>query len=102
MGITSPWSALKGQVPLGSAAFAKTMQGLIGGNALREVPRAQRLLARPPLEGLFSAAVRADKPERGKTVRKAHSDYGYSMAAIAREAGLRCHGAADHQPEDTK
>lgn len=87
-GLASPWSALKGQVLLGSAAFAKTMQGLIGGDVPRDVPRAQRLLARPPLEELFSAAVRADKAKRDKTVRKAHSDYGYSMAAIAREAGL--------------
>ena len=87
--VPSPWPALKGQVLLGSEAFVERLRPLLEGKSdLKEVPRRQRLAHRPGLKALFPKAVRADKPTRDKAIRQAHGQYGYTMAAIAREAGI--------------
>lgn len=87
--LPSPWSELKGQVLLGSEAFVDKMQPLLEGKAeLKEIPRAQRWAHRPGLKSLFSARVRQDKAARDAAMRRACLEYGYTMAAIAREAGI--------------
>lgn len=87
--LASPWPALRGQVLLGSQVFAEKMQPLLeDADTLKEIPRAQRLLGRPSLGELLPATIQADKAKRDDATRKAHSDYGYSMAAIARQVGL--------------
>lgn len=55
---------------------------------LNEIPRAQRLLHRQSLDELFAPAVQGDNILRDEAIRKAYLDYGYSMAAIARHAGV--------------
>lgn len=55
---------------------------------MEEIPRAQRLLHRPSLRKLFAKVVQGDKVLRDGVIRKAYLDYGYSMATIARHAGL--------------
>jgi putative transposase len=87
--LPSPWPELKGQVLLGSEAFAAKMRLLLEGKGeLTEIPRAQRWAHRPRLKSLFSARVRQDKPQRDAAMRRACLEYGYTMAAIAREAGI--------------
>jgi putative transposase len=40
------------------------------------------------LKSLFSARVRQDKPQRDAAIHRACLEYGYTMAAVAREAGI--------------
>ena len=40
------------------------------------------------LKSLFSARVRQDKPARDAAMRRACLEYGYTMAAVARVAGI--------------
>ena len=89
VGILSPWSALKGQVLLGSEAFVEKMRLLLEQkDELKEIPRAQRLLHRPSLMVLFTKVIQDNKILRDEAIRKAYLEYGYSMAAIARHAGV--------------
>jgi REP element-mobilizing transposase RayT len=88
-GLPSPWPELKGQVLLGSEAFVERMRPVLeAGAGLAEVPRTQRLLHRPSLERLLSERVRADKALRDEAIRRACLEFGYTMAAVARAAGL--------------
>ena len=88
-GLPSPWSAVRGQALLGSEAFVEKMRPLLEGvRELKEIPRTQRLLHRPSLARMFTKAVRSDKVLRDEAIRKAYLDYGYTMAAIARHAGV--------------
>lgn len=88
-GLPSPWSAVRGQALLGSEAFVEKMRPLLEGkDEIKEIPRAQRLLHRPSLGELFTETVRGDKVLRNEAMRKAYLAYGYSMAAIARHAGV--------------
>lgn len=85
----SPWSAVRGQSLLGSDALVEKILPLLKQkNELKEVPRAQRLLNRPSLIILFSKIIQGDKLLRDVAIIKAYLDYGYSMAAIARHAGV--------------
>jgi putative transposase len=59
-----------------------------GKDELKEIPRAQRLLHRPGLMALFTKPVQGDKILRDEAIWKAYLDYGYSMEAIARHAGV--------------
>ena len=80
---------LKGQVLLGSAAFVEKLRPQLEGKAeLKEIPRVQRWAHRPGLKSLFSARLQQDKPARDAAMRRACLEYGYTMAAVAREAGL--------------
>lgn len=88
-GLSSPWSAVKGQALLGSETFVEKMRPLLEcASDLKEIPRTQRLLHRPSLESLFTNTVQGDKVLRNDTIKKAFLDYGYSMAAIARYVGV--------------
>lgn len=89
VGLLSPWSAVRGQSLLGSDAFVEKMRPLLKQkNEFKEIPRAQRLLSRPSLIILFSKVIQGDKVLRDVAIQKAYLDYGYSMAAIARHAGV--------------
>ena len=87
VGITSPWSELKGQVLLGREQFVSELQPLLEGKSgLKEFPQAQRLMNRPALKTLFPARVKASKALRDEAICKACLEHGYSMADIARKA----------------
>jgi len=89
VGLLSPWSAVRGQSLLGSEAFVEKMRPLLKQkNEFKEIPRTQRLLNRPSLIILFSKVFQGDKVLRDVAIQKAYSGYGYSMAAIARQAGV--------------
>jgi hypothetical protein len=53
-----------------------------------EIPRSQRYVHRPPLEKLFSAAVRADLRKRRVAIIKAEEQYGYRQQELASYLGL--------------
>lgn len=85
----SPWAALKGQVLLGSNQFVAQMRARLDEKGdVKEIPRGQRLAHRPTLKALFVARVCDCKAVRDEQIRRAYLDYGYTMAAIAREAQL--------------
>ena len=89
VGLAAPWAAVKGQALLGSEAFVAKMRPLLeGARDLKEIPRTQRLLNRPSLTRMFTKAVRSDKVMRDEAMRKAYLEDGYTMAAIARQAGV--------------
>lgn len=89
VGLSSPWAAVKGQALLGSDVFVEKMRPLLEQREeLKEIPRAQRLLHRTELKRIFTKAVQSDKALRDEAIRKAFLEFGYSMAAIARHAGV--------------
>ncbi len=88
-GIAAPWAEVKGQVLLGKQAFAESLRPMLDAKqAFTEIPRSQRLLHRPALNRLFARQVQGDKILRDAAIRKAHGEHGYSMAEIARHAGM--------------
>ena len=88
-GLVSPWAEVKGQVLLGKQTFAETMRPMLDAKrTLKEIPRLQRLLHRPALIRLFTKQAQDDKVLRDQAIRKAHGEHGYSMAEIARHAGI--------------
>lgn len=85
----SPWGSLKGQILLGSEEFVQKIRPLLEDAAGdKEISRTQRWAHRPSLTSLFAGDALTNKSSRDTTIRCAHADYGYTMAAIAREAGL--------------
>jgi putative transposase len=89
VGVPSPWSELRGQVLLGSALFAERFRGLLAQQSVSsEVPRADRLAARPTLESLLPEGGSSDLDQRNAAIRAAHLTYGYTLAEIARHVGL--------------
>lgn len=89
VGLPSPWSAVRGQAMLGPQAFVEKMRPMLeAARDLKEIPRAQRLLHRPSLARMFTKAVRGNKVLRDEAIRTAYLDYGFSMALIARHAGV--------------
>jgi len=106
-GLAAPWSALRGQVLLGSELFAERMRPALIPYALSsEIPRAARLAGRPELALLFPAAIMAERKRRNAAIAEAHTVHGYTLAEIARHLGLhystvsRLIGAADAAIQD--
>ena len=85
----SPWEELKGQIFFGTEEFVNKLSGLIDDKEnLKEVPKLQRYVARPPLRELF----KEKKEERGKaednTIYAAYVRHGYTMKEIAEHLGF--------------
>jgi REP element-mobilizing transposase RayT len=82
----SPWETLKGQIYYGSEEFIKQLSGLLNekGN-IKEVPRLQRYVARPPLSELFKEK---EKKGKDKTIYDAYVRYGYTMKEISDHLGI--------------
>jgi len=79
------WKNLKGQILLGNAAFVETFKPLLKDGS-REIPRAQRLLARPGLTTIFKNTKNRD--ERNLLIHTAHMTHGYTLSEIGRHLGL--------------
>ena len=77
-----PWHQLTGGGVLGSKAFVDRIQEQVDPGA-QEVPRQSRQLSRPGLE-----ALRMGSASRGEWMRRAHRQYGYTLAEIASHAGI--------------
>jgi len=87
--LPSPWTAVQGQVLLGSERYIEKLRPILEGKQdLAKIPRAQCLARRPALKRLFSRPGREDKRVRDEAIRKACLEYRYSMAAIAKQVNL--------------
>jgi len=81
------WDKLKGGVILGGEAFVKRLAPLLRERELqREIPRRERLSARPLLEELFAGVK--DKEERDARIFQAVVEYGYRLAEVGDHLGL--------------
>ena len=82
-----PWAELRGGVILGTERFAEELKPLLEGQAHTvEIPRRERLVARPKLEELMLGIE--DKTERNERVYKAVRVYGYTLKDVADASGL--------------
>lgn len=85
----APWSALQGQVFLGTPQFAERMgRALTPATVSREIPRADRFAGRPALGCLFAPATAAERSQRNAAILEAHTVHGYPLAEISRYLGL--------------
>ena len=88
-GTASPWAQVEGQVVLGQSHFVETLKPLLADKVkVQEIPRAQRLVARPALGEIVRAKRVVVKDERDQAVWEAHVRYGYSLTAIGQQLGL--------------
>ena len=88
-GVAAPWAQVEGQVMLGQSHFVETLKPLLADKVkVREIPRAQRLVARPALGEIVRAKRVVVKDERDQAVWEAHVRYGYSLTAIGQHLGL--------------
>lgn len=74
--------ALSAQIYLGGEGFVKRMQSRAAVGDDREIPRAQRRTAAPPLTWYF------DRYDRDAAIVRAYLDGGYTQTAIARASDL--------------
>jgi putative transposase len=89
MGKGSPWETLKGQIFCGTDAFIKRLSGLLGEKErIKEVPRAQRYVARPPLRELFKGKNGKERPSEDRMIYDAYIRYRYTMKEIADHLGF--------------
>lgn len=89
VGLPGPWSALRGQVLLGSAPFAERFRSLLTERAVSpEVPRADRLAGRPTLVALFTHARLSTPARRNEAIAEACLVHGYKLAEVARHLDL--------------
>jgi len=80
--ITSPPEEMEGQILLGEEGFIdKFKDHLTDKEKIKEIPRAQRFVSRPPLSSLFSADETTTV--RNKHISAAHIKYGYTLKEIA-------------------
>lgn len=87
VGAPSPWDALKGQVFLGSEAFADRLRPALKQHAEHQDKlKTQRFAARPSLQTLLPAALA--KRERNAAIAEAHVRHGYTLSEIAAQVGL--------------
>lgn len=89
LGRPGPWSKLRGQVLLGSELFAERFRALLAERPVSlEVPRADRLAARPDLGTLLPRAEQWAPARRNAAIAHACLTHGYTLAEVARHAGL--------------
>lgn len=82
----SPLTAVQGQLFLGEEVFREKVKHFMGGKErLTEIPRAQRYITRPPLDGI----LRHPGPQpKGAAIYAAHVRYGYTLKDIAEHLGV--------------
>ena len=87
VGARSPWEALKGQVLLGSEAFAESFRTELKRHATnKDKPKPQRFAARPALDSLLPAGL--NRKLRNAAIADAHLRHGYTLSEIAKHVGL--------------
>jgi len=85
----SPWETLKGQIFWGTEEFIKNLSGFLEEKEkIKEVPRVQRYVARPPLRGLFKLKRGKERTAEDRTIYDAYVRYGYTMREIAEHLGF--------------
>ena len=85
----SPWETLKGQIFFGTDEFIKQLSGLLDEKeSIKEVPRVQRYVARPPLRELFKGKKGEERTAEDRAIYDAYVRYGYTMKEIADHLGF--------------
>jgi putative transposase len=85
----SPWESLKGQILLGTEDFlTRLREPLRGKDSLKEVPRAQRYVARPALTEIFKGKKGTKEKPHDEIIYGAHVEHGYRMREIAEHLGV--------------
>ena len=85
----SPWETLKGQIFWGTEEFIKNLSGFLEEKEkIKEVPRVQRYVARPPLRDLFKGKKGKERKAEDRTIYDAYVRYGYTMKEIAEHLGF--------------
>jgi REP element-mobilizing transposase RayT len=85
----TPWETLKGQIFLGTDEFIEQLSGLLDEKeSIKEVPRVQRYVARPPLRELFKGKKGKDRTVEDRTIYDTYVRYGYTMKEIAEHLGF--------------
>ena len=81
------WGELRGGILLGSDDFVDKLKPLLSDYAsLKEVPRRERLTARPSLAKLFAKV--ADKTTRNECIYEALRVHGYTLQEVGDAVGL--------------
>jgi REP element-mobilizing transposase RayT len=89
VGKESPWETLRGQIFCGTDGFIKQLRGLLDEKErIKEVPRAQRYVARPPLGELFKGKKGKERAVEDRDIYNAYVCYGYTMKEIADHLGF--------------
>lgn len=84
----SPWNNLRGGVLLGNEEFAEQMRPLFHAAARsKEIPRAERMLAKPTLEELFHG-IETDKALRNERIHTAVREHDYTLFQLQEYLGL--------------
>jgi len=84
----APWEDLVSQMYLGGEAFRKNAQAMVAaGTRSREVPRLQRLPARPGLAEIIAATAREFGVSERDLCRRRHSPPRLALAYLARHEG---------------
>jgi len=85
----SPWETLKGQIFWGTDKFIKQLRGLLDEKeSIKEVPRVQRYVARPPLRDLLKGKKGKESIADDRAIYDAYVRYGYTMKEIAEHLGF--------------
>jgi putative transposase len=85
----SIWKDLRGQSILGGDPFVKRLKDhLVGKEAIPEIPKAQRFMARPPLEKIFTSEVIRKKDLRNHGIWQAVERHGYTQKEVSDQLGL--------------
>jgi len=82
----SPLKAVKGQLFLGQGNFIDKIKHLIQGKEkLKEIPKKQRYVTRPPLNEILKYK---DKKSKNQAMHEACLQYGYTLREIAEYIGV--------------
>jgi REP element-mobilizing transposase RayT len=80
----SPWETLKGQIFWGTDEFIKQLSSLLDEKeSMKEVPKVQRYVARPPLRELFKGKKGKERTAEDRAIYGAYVCHGYTMKEIA-------------------
>jgi REP element-mobilizing transposase RayT len=84
------WEDLRGGLLLGGEQFVERLRPLLKDKAsAKAIPKAERLVGRPPLESLF-ASISGDKEKRNRKIHEAVRRYGYTQSQVGELVGLHC------------
>jgi len=83
------WKKVKGQSILGEEEFIEGLIGYVKGQrGIQEVPKMQRYVNRPGLDGILTEKAMKKKSIRDKKIQEAVDEYGYSQKEIADHLGM--------------
>jgi putative transposase len=88
-GVGSPsiWNEVQAQALLGEPDFVEQLRGYLRrAEAVKEIPRRQRYVGRPPLHRLFAAPL--SRARRNAVIVRAVERHGYSQKEVADQVGL--------------